>query len=72
MHRKYVQGKRANRKPLKHAPSHQQSESSLKMVQSDIQSQQQHVEFLSRVANIPVVHSAIEYASDAYTKAKVI
>lgn len=38
------------------------------MVQSDIP--QQNVEFLSRVANIPVVHSAIEYATDAYIKAK--
>ena len=39
------------------------------MVQSDIP--QQNVEFLSRVVNIPVVHSAIEYATDAYIKAKV-
>ncbi len=27
-------------------------------------------EFLSRVANIPFVHTAYEYASDAYGKAK--
>jgi hypothetical protein len=37
------------------------------MVQSDIP---QIPEFISRVANLPVVHSAIDYASDAYIKAK--
>ncbi|EFX83255.1 hypothetical protein DAPPUDRAFT_315704 [Daphnia pulex] len=37
------------------------------MVHSDIP---QTPEFISRVANLPVVHSAIDYASDAYIKAK--
>lgn len=61
MHRKYLRGKRNNK-------SKQVPEAHHKMVQSDIP---QIPEFLSRVANIPVVHTAIDYASDAYGKAKV-
>lgn len=61
MHRKYLKGKRNNK-------SKQARAAEYKMVQSDIP---QIPEFLSRVANFPVVHTAIDYASDAYGKAKV-
>lgn len=65
MHRKYVKGKRSNKQQ---GPAQRTKFNDKKMVQSDIP----HMpEFLSRVANIPVVHSAIDYASDAYGKAKV-
>lgn len=67
MHHKYhLKGKRNKNKqaiPLPVAPNVN------KMVQSDIP---QIPEFISRVANLPVVHSAIDYASDAYVKAKVL
>lgn len=74
MHRKYVQGKRNRANKGNNRQQHQvdkvkHSPLPTKMVQSDIP--QQNVEFLSRVVNIPVVHSAIEYATDAYIKAKV-
>ena len=75
MHRKYVQGKRNrankgnNRQQQHQVDKVRHSPLPTKMVQSDIP--QQNVEFLSRVVNIPVVHSAIEYATDAYIKAKV-
>jgi hypothetical protein len=67
MHHKYhLKGKRNNKNkqsiPLPASPNIN------KMVQSDIP---QIPEFLSRVDNLPVVHSAIDYASDAYVKAKV-
>jgi hypothetical protein len=68
MHHKYhLKGKRSKNNqpaiPLPAAPKVNK-----KMVQSDIP---QIPEFISRVANLPVVHSAIDYASDAYIKAKV-
>ena len=62
MHRKYLKGKRNNKERQANIAGKS------KMVQSDIP---QVPEFLSRVANIPVVHTAIDYASDAYGKAKV-
>lgn len=62
MHRKYLKGKRNDKS--KQVPA----TNKYKMVQSDIP---QMPEFLSRVANIPVVHTAIDYASDAYGKARV-
>ena len=62
MHRKYVQGKRNNRTKRVAVGN---------MVQQKEQVPDQHVEFFMKVANIPVVHSAIEVASDVYTKAKV-
>lgn len=58
MHRKYVAARRNKARANK----------GNKMVQSE----SAHVpEFISRVANIPVVHSALGYATDAYDKAKV-
>jgi hypothetical protein len=63
MHHKYhLKGKRNKGKQAPAAPNFK------KMVHSDIP---QTPEFISRVANLPVVHSAIDYASDAYIKAKV-
>ena len=63
MHRKYLRGKRNNKS--KQQPAQGKFN---KMVQSEYP---QVPEFLSRVANIPVVHTAYEYAQDAYGKAKV-
>lgn len=65
MHRKYLRGKRNKSNQVPTAAHHKD----YKMVQSEIP---QMPEFLSRVANIPVVHTAIDYASDAYEKAKVV
>lgn len=65
MHHKYrLKGKRNIRdKPIEPDTS----ETSNIMVQSETP---QMPEFLSRVANLPVVHSAMDYASDTYMKAK--
>lgn len=67
MHHKYrLKGKRNNRDNKPIVP--ETSETSNIMVQSETP---QMPEFLSRVANLPVVHSAMDYASDTYMKAKV-
>ena len=66
MHHKYhLKGKKNKNKRAPHIPA---APDIKKMVHSDIP---QIPEFISRVANLPVVHSAIDYASDAYVKAKV-
>jgi hypothetical protein len=66
MHHKYhLKGKRSKGKQTPPTPA---APNFKKMVHSDIP---QTPEFISRVANLPVVHSAIDYASDAYIKAKV-
>lgn len=66
-HRKYVKGKRSK-------VSKQKSPTEDNIKKMDSQQKPQvtpQVDFLSRVAKFPLVHSAVEYASDAYAKTKV-
>lgn len=75
-HRKYVKGKRSHKGSKQkswEANNHKKMDRQQKP-QQEVQQEPQvmpQVDFLSRVAKFPMVHSAMEYASDAYNKTKV-
>ena len=66
-HRKYVKGKRSKASKQKSSAKNNQK----KMISQQEPQVMPQVDFLSRVAKFPMVHSAMGYASDAYTKTKV-